>query len=217
MSVFPVITTGLAAFVSLSWVTIFTAIPEIEADLVERVSKLKEREDLQWVEVSASGQDIVVGGHVPSFHARAQAMTFARQTDGTSEVEDRLTVVGTRGSCQQDIDEMLNREHVRFASASNDIDPSSHFLLKMLAAVALNCDASIEIAGHTDSRGDSQRNLRLSKDRAEAVRQHLIRSGVSEDQITATGYGETQPIYDNATREGRRLNRRIEFRVTGAT
>lgn len=71
----------------------------------------------------------------------------------------------------------------------------------------------VEIAGHTDSVGTDAYNNRLSQQRAEAVRTYLIQGGVQASRITARGYGETQPIADNGTEEGRGRNRRVEMRV----
>ncbi|RMF59783.1 MAG: OmpA family protein, partial [Bacteroidetes bacterium] len=69
-------------------------------------------------------------------------------------------------------------------------------------------------AGHTDSTGPDDYNLRLSQARAEAVRAYLIeRFGIAPERLVARGYGESQPIADNVTATGRTLNRRVEFRV----
>lgn len=67
----------------------------------------------------------------------------------------------------------------------------------------------IELQGHTDSSGSDQYNLKLSQQRAEAVRTHLVEQGVPEAQLVARGYGEAQPIDNNATAEGREKNRRV--------
>lgn len=72
-------------------------------------------------------------------------------------------------------------------------------------------DVNVEIAGHTDSRGSDKYNLHLSQHRAEAVRTYLIKKGISADRLTAKGYGESQPIADNDTDEGRFKNRRVEL------
>ena len=72
---------------------------------------------------------------------------------------------------------------------------------------------NIEIAGHTDNVGDEAGNLRLSKARAEAVREYLINHKVRKDRVTAKGYGQTIPIADNSTEEGRFKNRRTEVRI----
>lgn len=70
---------------------------------------------------------------------------------------------------------------------------------------------NIEVAGHTDSRGSDEYNMTLSQQRADAVRNHLIKKGIEADRLTAVGYGESQPVADNATDEGRFKNRRVEL------
>ncbi|KVW95489.1 OmpA family protein [Thiobacillus denitrificans] len=72
-------------------------------------------------------------------------------------------------------------------------------------------DVNIEVAGHTDSMGSDKYNMNLSRQRAEAVRNFLISRGVAADRLTAKGYGESQPVADNATEEGRFKNRRVEL------
>lgn len=72
-------------------------------------------------------------------------------------------------------------------------------------------DVNIEVAGHTDSKGSDAYNMKLSQQRADAVRNFLISRGVAADRLTAKGYGEAQPVADNATEEGRFKNRRVEL------
>jgi len=72
-------------------------------------------------------------------------------------------------------------------------------------------DITVEIQGHTDDRGRDEYNLRLSQERAEAVRQFLISRGIAPERMTARGYGETRPIDTNRTAAGRARNRRVEF------
>jgi len=73
----------------------------------------------------------------------------------------------------------------------------------------------IEIAGHTDSIGSASYNQQLSQARAESARQYLIEQGVNPERLQARGYGESDPIADNDTDEGRASNRRVELRVVG--
>jgi outer membrane protein OmpA-like peptidoglycan-associated protein len=80
-----------------------------------------------------------------------------------------------------------------------------------VAALKAWGDVDIEVAGHTDSMGSDAYNMRLSRQRAEAVRNFLISRGVAADRLTAKGYGEAQPVADNATEEGRFKNRRVEL------
>ena len=74
---------------------------------------------------------------------------------------------------------------------------------------------SVVIEGHTDSSGDAVFNQQLSEKRAEAVKAELVANGADPDKITTVGYGESKPIADNGTREGRAKNRRVEIRVEG--
>jgi OOP family OmpA-OmpF porin len=81
------------------------------------------------------------------------------------------------------------------AAAQMKIDPSAKFILK----------------GYASAEGTDAHNMELSVDRANAVKAYLINSGVNGDNITAQGYGESNPVADNTTEEGRILNRRVEI------
>ena len=90
--------------------------------------------------------------------------------------------------------------------------PSSYPTLKDLAAIMAEYpDYTMSIAGHTDSKGSDDYNLRLSYDRAASARTYMLSQGVPADRIESRGYGETKPIADNATAKGQALNRRVEF------
>lgn len=71
----------------------------------------------------------------------------------------------------------------------------------------------VELQGHTDSKGSDAYNLKLSNQRAESVRDYLLSQGVASQQLVAKGYGETQPVADNKTEEGRSENRRVVMQV----
>lgn len=71
----------------------------------------------------------------------------------------------------------------------------------------------VEVAGHTDSDGAASANLGLSERRANTVRDYLINGGISPSRLTARGYGESEPIADNATTEGKAENRRVELKI----
>jgi outer membrane protein OmpA-like peptidoglycan-associated protein len=71
----------------------------------------------------------------------------------------------------------------------------------------------IEISGHTCNKGPAEYNLDLSKRRAKAVKQYLIKNGIDAGRIRVKGYGQTKPIETNNTPEGRSENRRVEFRI----
>jgi outer membrane protein OmpA-like peptidoglycan-associated protein len=71
----------------------------------------------------------------------------------------------------------------------------------------------LSIEGHTDAVGDATANLHLSELRAAAVMEWLIERGVDASRLTSKGYGTSRPVADNATLEGRELNRRVEFKI----
>jgi outer membrane protein OmpA-like peptidoglycan-associated protein len=79
--------------------------------------------------------------------------------------------------------------------------------------LAKYADNRIRIEGHTDSSGSDSLNETLSRKRADSVRTVLVSRGVREEQITVVGNGETKPIADNATKEGRAKNRRVEVHI----
>ena len=74
-------------------------------------------------------------------------------------------------------------------------------------------DSTIVVEGHTDSQGAAQMNQDLSQKRAEAVRTYLVSRGIAADRVTATGFGPTRSVADNASPEGRANNRRVEIVV----
>ena len=72
---------------------------------------------------------------------------------------------------------------------------------------------TLRINGHTDSSGSDEHNMQLSEERAKAVYDYMMEQGLQIKKVTYKGYGETKPVADNSTREGRIANRRVEFRV----
>src|SRR3989442_1172149 len=106
-------------------------------------------------------------------------------------------------------------DKVYFAPGKAAIQSRSTRLLNQIARVLKSHPevVRVEVQGHTDSNGGTAMNMTLSQARAEAVVGALIRRGVSADRMVARGFGPTQPIATNATRQGREKNRRVEFRV----
>lgn len=98
-----------------------------------------------------------------------------------------------------------------FASASSQLAPELQQALQpVIQRLREYPQSSILIKTHTDSRGSSEFNQRLSDQRANAVLDYMLRLGVSATQVSAMGYGETQPVADNMTEAGRYQNRRVE-------
>jgi outer membrane protein OmpA-like peptidoglycan-associated protein len=104
---------------------------------------------------------------------------------------------------------------VLFASGKATLLPIAEQKLGQVAEVLQNQDDSkkIVVEGHTDSVGSDENNRRLSQDRADAVRAFLVTKGVPSSRISANGRGESTPIGDNKTPDGRAMNRRVEIIV----
>jgi OOP family OmpA-OmpF porin len=102
-------------------------------------------------------------------------------------------------------------QNLEFATGKASIKPSSYPSLDRVAEILKAKGFSLKLAGHTDNVGTDSKNMILSKDRAESVKQYMVSKGANPSRIEATGYGETQPIASNKTAAGRQKNRRVEF------
>lgn len=120
-----------------------------------------------------------------------------------------------QGFSAQDLVGALNLMQIYFDSNSDRITGDSLDILQRAAGAikAAPQGTRIEVGGHSDSLGTDQGNLAMSQKRATAVIAQLVELGVPTDVLIAKGYGQTRPVADNATEEGRGKNRRIEFTV----
>ncbi len=101
---------------------------------------------------------------------------------------------------------------ILFDTGKTDIKPESNALLDEVAGMLkANADLKLRIEGHTDNVGNKASNLQLSKGRAAAVKSALVTRGIAADRLTTEGFGDTKPVADNATSEGRAQNRRVEL------
>lgn len=109
---------------------------------------------------------------------------------------------------------IINLEGVTFETGSSNLTASSLDKLNNSAQELISSqETKVIVAGHTDNTGDTLNNLELSQSRAETVRDYLIEQGVDASQLTARGYGDTEPTASNDTASGRSENRRVELRI----
>ncbi|PCD76066.1 OmpA family protein [Pseudothioclava arenosa] len=114
--------------------------------------------------------------------------------------------------CVRRLNAAVEHAKITFEPGSSTIAAEGAGAMDGLAAAMKDCEEfRIEVGGHTDSQGRDEMNLSLSQDRAQAVVRALMDRRISVRNMTAKGFGETQPIADNDTEEGREANRRIEF------
>ena len=184
--------------------------------------------------VSLSGQTVTVKGAVATGEAKTKLVHEIASLLGSSiHVQDQVTIASTipsspptaqptqttpsghasRAQVQAGLDEVLRGEHIAFESNSAVLTPKGRAVIdKVIPALKRSPDAVVEIGGHTDSYGDPDYNLQLSRTRAESVRQYLADHGVT-NRLTAVGYGASRPLSQDRTRAASKKNRRIEFRV----
>ena len=133
-----------------------------------------------------------------------------------AEARAEVKAVNERVSSLDDYD-VQETVSVNFRTNSAVLSPEAKQALDALAAKATTARAyMIEVAGHTDSTGSDAKNFRLSQQRAEAVVQYLaVQHKIPLRRfVTPMGYGKTESVADNATREGRSQNRRVDVKMT---
>ncbi|WP_445115788.1 OmpA family protein [Acinetobacter sp. WZC-1] len=185
--------------------------------------------DLSWVDNKltiqapdqAQAQQLAdkVKSLVPNLQVVAGALqgvdvnqTVNNSIDQAKKALSDLTAGGTVGA--EDIAKALNLQIINFSSASSAIPDSNKQVLDQAAALLTKApDVKLNVKGFTDSTGKAEANKVLSQKRAQAVADYLISKGAKSDQLTAVGYGQENPVADNATKEGQFKNRRIEFEV----
>lgn len=156
--------------------------------------------------------------------AEAEARRLASEADAKRQAADaeaqRISLAEqakrneAASACERAMRSTASPGVIQFERASDVLLRDSRPVLRKLVEVAKTCENSIiEVQGHTDAEGVPDRNQPLSERRAKAVLDFLVDAGVPADRITAVGYGDTQPVADNTTAEGRAKNRRIEFTV----
>ena len=130
-------------------------------------------------------------------------------------VQLRILPKPTRPAVVLKKNEIALRRQVSFATGSDEILPNSEPILLEVADVLLRNPSLelVEIQGHTDNVGNQALNMRLSEQRAEAVRTWLIEHGVEPARLMAKGYGPTRPLAPNITQHNRARNRRVQFRI----
>lgn len=178
-------------------------------------------ESNQKEEVAVNGDDGTYAAIVKI--ERNQNVTLSVEGEGLAfnsrlvAKKDNPTPVVTKLNMQTSIvseGEAFIINDIYYATNSADIAEDSKLILNSFAEyLNRNPSYEIEISGHTDNIGDDKANLALSAERAFEVMNYLASKGVNGKRMTYKGYGETKPIGDNNTDEGRMKNRRTEFTV----
>ncbi len=149
-----------------------------------------------WLEVRVSNSGESYTLEIVQESAMAQDVTFTADT--------LASAIRTSGS--------VAIRDILFDTGKATIQPSSAATITMIAdALKADGELALEIQGHTDNVGAAAANLTLSRERAAAVKAALVKAGIDEGRLTTSGFGDTQPVADNSTDEGRARNRRVEL------
>ncbi len=153
--------------------------------------------------------------HTGRYVFTASASGYLTATDSIDVLNDEITPVIKDIAMQPvEVGLTVRLDHIYFDFDKTTLKKESYAeLAKVIDFLNRNPTVEIEIAGHTDSRGSDDYNLRLSQGRTQAVVDYLISQGISPNRLQAVGYGESRPIDTNETEEGRAKNRRVEFTI----
>jgi outer membrane protein OmpA-like peptidoglycan-associated protein len=222
----------------LTWYCIRVESADIEADLSHRSLAALGYAGFDKLDVTVDGQDITLNGTVNSDDKRRLALAAVGNVWGVNSIHDNLmlrtdssvtptapitstTTPGnatdisqppTTGDCGSALQELVGKRKLRFSLGSDELTEDSLPLLRDIAQLLQTCpNRVLIITGHTDSIGNADDNLALSRARATAVARELTRLGISSNRLQALGKGESDPIADNGTAAGREANRRISF------
>ena len=144
------------------------------------------------------------------------ARVTVTDSDGATSTAERQIIVA--GAEEEEAAPVVQRRivlrGVNFGFDSADIGEDSQSILDVaVQALRENSGVQVEVAGHTDSTGPEAYNQGLSERRARAVLDYLEAGGISRSRLSSVGYGESQPVADNSTRDGRAQNRRVELNI----
>lgn len=140
--------------------------------------------------------------------------------DGVADMDDKCpNIAGPENGCPAHYFEHVAvmqkaQKGLFFNTGSAVIKEESNVVLdRIVKLLNVNKKLKLDISGHTDNTGSEDINLKLSNERAAAAKAYIESKGIDATRITSKGYGDTKPVADNATEEGRTKNRRVEFRI----
>ena len=149
----------------------------------------------------------------PPVPAQVTQAPKAMDSDGDGVLDNADHCPGTPRGARVDARGCWTLQSVKFDTSKWDIKPIYHPLLDAVVRILeKNPSLTVQVQGHTDSRGTAKYNQGLSENRAKAVTQYLTKKGISKQRLNPMGLGLTNPVASNQTREGRARNRRVQLK-----
>ncbi len=187
--------------------------------------KIRKKTDGEVYNTVVHGKGVMYGygARLPEIQDRWAVVSYVRALQKAHGATSELSSASAPASAQvqqaqQDVDSALSglTGDVLFDTGKTELKPAARTFLDKLGPVLKKYPTlRFEVGGHTDSQGSADKNKTLSEGRARAVRAYLLGRGAGDGQLSATGYGQTVPVGDNGTSEGRAKNRRITFKALG--
>lgn len=159
----------------------------------------------EYLVVLPAGRDYSVSANTHGFFFYSQSFELPKDT-AYAEITNNIPLEPIKKGTKV----VLN--NIFFEIGKAELKPISYVELnKAVTLMKENKTMVIEVGGHTDSQGADANNLSLSQRRAQSVVEYIVLAGIERNRLVAKGYGESVPIADNNTKEGRAANRRTEF------
>lgn len=207
------ITAGVCLLISVS-----QKLQSIPAQLQNNTQQYVNTSGFNELVIDVKGRDVLLSGTTDGKQSLDNLVAGIQQIEGVNSVRadvaifDAIAESETKKQSFLTSLSLVNTASVAFEPGSSSFTQGSSAALIEIARLMTAYPATrIRIEGHTDNTGPESVNLRLSRERAQAVASYLSSRGVADDRLIAKGYGSTQPIEDNFTDAGRARNRRIEI------
>ncbi|MCS7027377.1 MAG: OmpA family protein [Bacteroidia bacterium] len=174
----------------------------------QRISELTtDPLDGSYTIILAPGKEYAISITAPGYLFTSDNIVIPADTKAQEITKNQFLTPISKG-------EKVTLNNIFFDTGKATLKPQSILELnRVVALMQANPRMKIRINGHTDNQGDEKSNLILSEERAKSVADYLIKANIAQDRIQTKGFGQSQPIADNSTEEGRRLNRRTELEI----
>ena len=187
-----------------------------EKRTIEDITAIVDRNSTEDNNSSENEKNITEGEEINSSLEEKLIKQYEEESDISTPPTPKREENKSLSECKNRLKEILSKNKIYFYQNSTKIQKRSYAILDKIIDISKECkDSKIVIAGYTDSIGTKRNNLKVSRKRANSVKEYFIKKGIQEDRLEAVGYGEANPIASNKTAKGREKNRRIEINIKG--